>query len=85
MLPTLAPFLSPDAARCAKCGSVESMTIETLPPLEVCARCQEPWPAPAPRQPDDFPPIKPVPGKPMKPVAPAPRQPSDTDTARKGR
>jgi hypothetical protein len=37
--------------RCAKCGSEYHATIETLPPLEVCQRCSEPWPTQAPAAP----------------------------------
>jgi transposase-like protein len=37
--------------RCAKCGSEYHATIETIPPLEVCQRCSEPWPTQAPAAP----------------------------------
>jgi hypothetical protein len=35
---------APDAARCPECGSEHHMTIETLPPLEVCQQCSTVWP-----------------------------------------
>lgn len=35
---------TPPAAACPKCGSEHHMTIETLPPLEVCQRCSTAWP-----------------------------------------
>lgn len=33
------------APRCPKCGSEHHMTLERLPPLEVCQKCMTPWPA----------------------------------------